>query len=457
MSQPPDAAAVRLPGARAFAHLGSASVAAAACGFAQNVVVVRAIGVEPYGLVGVLAATASVCTNVLDVRLADVVTRLYFRAADGRERRGVLAAGLAVQCAGAAVLVGLLAAALPLVLRAFPASPVGVPDVAWFCTAEAAAHVHHYLVYLIRMRERFGVLAGCQVVVPAVRACVIVAGVGAQPDLHGLLRAYAAAGIAGAAIAGALAAAVWRGPQASVDAVAAGLRAMVRARGTLVAFNALSWTNLLHRAADVLVVGLLAGERQAGVYKLARVVTDALYMAFDVANKVCQPALMRMLAAGRLDNFRAAARAIVRVATAGVVVAFALEAVALRPALALLVGADAAVAAPAIMALTPPLAFVGGVYLWAWPLLLHGGGVGRFVAASAVAVAVLQYGVGAAVFVLGGRHDVVWFALGFAATYPAVYLALWPTLRVLWRGLPLEATAAVPLRLALRTAGTPER
>ncbi len=434
--------------ARSFAWLGASTAAGGAIGFARSVVVVRALGVADYGVFGVLAATSAICANAVDLRLSDLTTRLYYEPLPVEERSawrgGLLVAAFCVQAALALLLFGLIVAALPLILRFFPGASVPLAALLLFAAGESAHYASKILLFTLRFSERFGALAAIQLVATAIRAAIVVAAVGIRPDLGGLAAGLALAGVGVAAFLGVTALSFWGrlGLTASGADVRRALRAILASWRSLVAFNALNYQNLLHRAADVLVVGLVGGERAAGLYKLARTATDALYVVYDVAGKVLQPALMRLLQEGRRRRFRAAALRVTALAGGGVAVLVVGEVLALDHMLRWVYGPAFAGAWASIVWLTLPLFFVAGVQVWAWPWILHRGGVTAFVGTAVAAVALGQYGLGLGGYLLDPAGRVAWFAAGYAAVYPLLYAGLWRRLSpALAEGLTAEARA----------------
>ena len=421
------------PPGRALAVVSASGLAAAAVGAAQSVLVVRSLGVEGFGAFGILVSVSAVCTNLLDPRLGDVTLRLFFRSPgeDAAERGGILVAGWLAQIAVAAVLFLAVCMALPLVLRLFPDRRLPAGLVVLFAAGEALTYAGQYLAFTIRLAERFAFLAWTQLAVAVVRTLAVAAAVLTTPTLAGLVAGTFVAGLATFALLLAASARLWigrLGMRVTRAEAAAALGTIGADWRSLLAFNAMNYQNLLHRAGDVLMVGVLADERGAGLYKLARTTTDALYLAYDAANKVYQPVLMRLLGTGARAAFRRLATTIVTVAAGVVGAGLVAEWLVLDPLVALVFGAPFVAAAPSIVLLTVPLFFVGGLYLWVWPLVLHAGEVRAYAVLSFVAVALCQYGVGPAAFWWTGGSSVAWLALGYLLSYVVLYAALIPRL-----------------------------
>lgn len=418
---------------RGLSLLSAANLAAAAAGFVQTMIVVRVLDVAGYGALAVMASLVAVAANVLDVRIADLASRLYYAASSAAARgpspREVVAGALFVQALVGAVVAAL--ASLLLIVFAHglaPAAP-GAAYLALFACAEGLLlPLANLLPLAQRLRERFAAMALAQVAGAALRAGVVLGALALRPDVTGAVLGLAGAAVGGLALQLGVAWHAWRdeGPLRTIRPAVA-CAAYWRERRALLSLNLVNYQNLLHRAADVLAVGFVAGEAAAGVYRFARTCTDALYVVLlEASSKVYQPLLLRLLAEGRADEFRRNAGLLVRVAAALVVLGLALESVTLDALVARVVGPSFLPAVPAIMLLTVPLFFVVGLGLWTWPLLMHVGRIDTFVACSFVAVLAGQYALPLAGIALVGGSAVTWFAAGYLLYYVLLYARVLP-------------------------------
>lgn len=447
---------------------------AAGLGFAQSVVVVRALGVAEYGLYGILGSVAAICANAVDLRLGDATMRRFFavsvpgRTAGGlaatSEPRGpdplaaLLAGAIAQSLLGAVLAVATVAAALALV-GLFSSARLSLTTLVAFALSEALAYGGRYVLFTIRFAREPRTLAACEVSAAALRALLVVATLLVWPSIEGLVAGLVLAGLAAAALNAAVFAQVWlvrRGLRTTVRSVRGELRSLFDRRRELAALNAINLQNLLHRGADVLVVGLLAGEREAGLYKLARSLSDALYVAYDAAAKTLQPLVLQLRAAEDGVRLRELVRRMLQVAGLGTCALLVLELLWLRDLVAWLFGAGFVAAVPAIVLLTVPAFFVFGLFLWAWPLVIHAGEVRRYAAVGFAAVLLGQYGLGVGGAMLGFGGGATWLAAGYLTSELLLWAAFGPRAASLLRvagGSPSDATVEEAGRLVLRAAG----
>lgn len=417
------------------------NAAAAAIGFAQSVVVVRALGVSDYGVYGVLASIAGIAANALDLRLGDAAMRRFYvsdgRADDAaRDPLALLLAGALAQAAlGAALGIAIVAATFA-VLPAFPEARIASVAVVAFAASEAFAYTGRFLLFSLRLAERPKALAVSEVLVVALRAAIVSAAVLLRPSLGGLIAGLALSGPACLLLAAGAFARLWivdSGLRTRWAAVRRELRLLRARRRELFALGTMNYQNLLHRGADVLALGLVAGEREAGLYKLARSVTDAVYVLYDAAAKVFQPLVLQLAAEGAAPRVRRFAGRAAALAAAGVALLLAVEALALEPLVRAFFGESFVAATGAIRLLTVPAFFVFGLHLWTWPLLVGAGEVRTYAATALVAVVAVQYGVGLAGLVFFPGAGATWFAFSFLAADVCLWAAFGPRAAALLR------------------------
>lgn len=415
----------------------ASNAVAAGIGFVQSVVVVRSLGFADYGVYGVLGSIAAICANAVDLRLGDATMRRFFevdlstcpRAPAGASAPlAVLLAGGIAQVALAALLAAaILLAALP-ILEAFPAARLPGLVLVAFAVSEALAYSGRYLLFTMRFARDPRMLAACEVSAALLRGLVVCAAVWLRPSLSGLISGLLLAGAATWTLNGVAFARVWLvrlGLRASAAEVLGELRVLRVRRRDLFALNSINYQNLLHRGADVLAVGLLGGEREAGLYRLARSLSDALYVFYDAAAKTLQPLLMQLLAAAEGARLHELAHRVLRLAALGTAVLLLVELAFLPELLRLLYGASSLPAAPAILLLSAAAFFVFGLNLWTWPLIVHAGAVRTFAATGFVAVLLGQYGIGLTGALLGSG-GATWFAAGYLASEALLWAAFGP-------------------------------
>jgi O-antigen/teichoic acid export membrane protein len=423
------------------------NVVAALFGLAQGLVVVRALGVADYGAYGMLAAIAAICANALDLRLGDATTRwFYARRGDGN--------GLAILLAGAlgqglvALVLGLatLAATFALLSR-LGADDLPASAVVAFTAGEVLTYAARFLIFSLRLSGRTGDLVRCEVSVAALRSAIVCAVVLLHPSLAGLAAGLALAGAATLVVAAVAFVHAWVVVgclRTSLAALRLEMKGLLDRRRELVSLNTTNYQNLLHRGADVLVLGLLAGEREAGLYKLARSLTDNLYVLYDAAAKTYQPRLVELFSARRVDELSTFAARTIRVTALAVAVLLAAEAMLLEPLLVALFGPAFAPARVPILLLSAATFFVFGFYLWAWPLIVAERRVAMYAVTALLAVVLGQYVLGIAGALAGIESLASWFAFTYLASYVLLWAAFGPTAAALLRDHDRIAPAVAP-------------
>jgi O-antigen/teichoic acid export membrane protein len=189
--------------------------------------------------------------------------------------------------------------------------------------------------------------------------------------------------------------------------------------------NFLGYAKLLHRSGDVLLVGFFTNDLLTGWYKLARTLTDALYLLYDSINKVYQPFFLQQLAANILGDYRLKAKKLLLFSGLFTIAMLVGEILLLPQFIAIVFGPKFLGAASTIIILTLPFFFVNGLFIWIWPVYLYTGKIKQYVVINLVAVITGQYGLSVLLYVLTGRHNVAWFAVGYVASYiiqcPGIY------------------------------------
>jgi O-antigen/teichoic acid export membrane protein len=406
---------------------------AAALGFVQSIVVVRALGVVDYGLYGILASAAAICSNLFDFRLGDATMRRFFaspaKGGEGSDPLAAILAGAIAQVALAILLAGAIAVACLAVLPAFPGLALGLSAILAFAASEAVASLVRYLLFTLRLARRPRELARWEVRAVAARAVAIVAAVVFRPSISGLVAGLLLGNLFGLTIAAAGFRRLWVREERLRTTPAAlrhELGALAARRRELFALNAINYQNLFHRGADVLSVGLLVGPSEAGLYKLARAATDALYVFYDAAAKTLQPVFMQALAAGAAERMASFARRAVVLSALAVALVIALELMLLPLVLRTVLGESFGAALPAIAWLTVPVFFAFGLQLWAWPLVVTKGEVRAYAASAFAAVMLGQYALGLGGFLLGLGGSASWFAFVYATSEALLWASFGP-------------------------------
>jgi O-antigen/teichoic acid export membrane protein len=216
--------------------------------------------------------------------------------------------------------------------------------------------------------------------------------------------------------------------------------------------NLLGYGKMLHRGFDVLLVGLFAGDRLTGIYRLARSLTDGVGFLSDALNQVYWPRLLGLLRRDDSRAFRFEARRLLLAAT-GVTVCLLLLEIWILPLLNThLLSAEFSGITPLMLVLTVPFLFTAGLHLWIWPIVVHREYLPQFTTYSGVAVAA-HYGIA-----LGGLvcfpATVLPAAVGYLAYYPLLYfLSCWKLMHISPELTPFPTRLGIPQRLGRHPRG----
>ena len=420
--------------------LAAVNVAVTGLLFVQGVISARLLGPSAYGVIAVIAAINATVSNFVDVRLYDLVGKLYYPSLEDNVleipsfRGGVILVYLAVTAliSIAAFAAGILANVLT--VQFFTSATVSP---AWIVASAGFLAIQNLLGALAYQQRFSGMfyLMGWGKLVSSVVAIVAFLAILLQvPTVDG----YYYGSIVGATLQVALAAIlsywIWVRYQGLKVLRSGILSAWAAYRGHLrfvFMGNLLGYNKMLHRGADVLVVGFFSDDRVTGLYKVARSFTDALYMLFDSLNQVYQPRFLELLAKGDTKEYRRLARRLLLGIAGLTLLVIGAEVLVLPLAIPLALTSKFAGAEGAIVVLTVPFLFVAGFYLWLWPVFVHSGKLGRYTSASFVAAAV-QYGLVALLFTLVGPSPTM-----AAAAYLGYYLVLIPvSLLLVWVARP---------------------
>lgn len=400
-----------------------ANLFSAAVGFVSGMLVARWVGAEGYGVVGIIAAVNTGVLCLWDVRLNDVMARLYFdkdipEGSDPvRFRTSIIQSSLL--CYGAMALVFLAAGIAANLLLARLFTTAGV-KVSWAVASAAAVSLTYLLNpvgYMLRLSGRFRLLGFQAMAGSLLSSGILVLCVWRRNDLDGYYTGILLSNAAGAVLALSVALTVWlrldRLPLFSALDLSA-LRHIRKSSRFLFFGNLLNYLKLGHRTADVLLVGYFCDDAMTGVYKLARSLTDKLYMVFDAMNQVYFPSFLRMLAERDLPGYRGLARRIALGTLALTAFFLAAEWVGLPYFTEYILGGKFPGVESVILVLTLPFFFVTGMYIWIWPLVLHHDLAGRYTLFNGLAV-LLQHGLGIWAFSEFARLEA--FAVGYLGHY----------------------------------------
>jgi len=428
MPSPPD----QLKSSAAF--LTVVNLVCAAIGAAQGLVVVRLLGPEGYGAVAVLVSLTAVATNLIDVRLPDLVSNLFYSADASDDARGAAYRGSALRLglslyAVSAPLITLASVALMLIGARQLSTTAFLTQ--WFWLAAAAQGISYFgsfFVFIQRFVTSATRMATLQVLSALLNAAAMIASVTMHRTIGGYVTGLFLSAVAIASVNVVL----------TIHSVRrAGIPLLERRRHSdavidravvfrfIAAGNVLGYVKLLHRSADVLLVAFFCSDRDTGIYKLARSITDALYAISEAIGRIYQPRLLTLLRDGDHAEYRRIARSMT--ATAAAITCVALGGVLIFvPRMAAILGwRDMPGLTLATAVMTVPFFFVAGLQAWIWPAFISLGRMGRCTLWGVVAVLMGQYTIGPLLVFSTGSANPAWFSVGYLSFYILSLLPLW--------------------------------
>lgn len=403
------------------------NIAGAGLGFVQGIINARLLGPEVYGIIAVVAGINAVTLNFVDIRLTDLAGKLYYEAnlPDGVDRRIYQASVLQICLLGngfISVFFATLSFSINLLTIGFFTD---TPVLTWWIVAQVTTlgltNWASTFYYLLRFSGRFFLMGSWKMVSQVGGTVIFLIPLFYWRDLNGYYLGKLASACFGISINCALATYIWKRHE-KFRLFGTGILTawrFYRQEGAFLFYgNLLGYTKLLHRAGDVLLVGYFTDDRNTGLYKLARSLTDNLYIIFDALNQVYLPYLLQLLARQAYQEYRRLARRLVTTIGLLTSVGLIFELLCL-PWFIRFVLTDRFIGIEgSIVVLTLPFFLVTGIHLWVWPVFVHSGQLGLYTALNYLAC-LAQYGLA-----------VLWFylfessAIGAAWGYLAYELLL---------------------------------
>lgn len=401
-----------------------------ALGLGASFYVVRTLGPEQYGIIGILQAFMGVIANFLDFRITDLVSKIYYQQQPDRDqsdcRISIIQSTIAVQALFSIIMFTLGLLLIKTLGNQFSNHLPDIKTIAFIGAAESLALLINPLLFIQRFSKRYYELGIVQVVAAIVRTSVIVGILHKQPTVSGyslaLLSSASLTLLLGLFSTGYLFARYCQLPLYRSYLI--NLNPFWQNFRLLLNFNLLGYSKLLHRGADLLMVGYWFGDRETGLYKFARSLTDIFYTIFDALNKYYQPTFFSWLAEARFDEYEITAKRLLVTSMVGVMILLLLEYIAIEPLLVMVVGNKYTEAAPLILWLTVPVFFVIGIQLWIWPIQIFRGNLFHFVVINFLAILSLQYVMPALIFYYKISLNVAWCAIGYVLVYVVIYIPL---------------------------------
>jgi len=369
-------------------YLALINVLSSALGFVQGTIIARGLGPDSYGVVAVIAATNTTVLNFLDVRLADLAGKLYYRPSQASitELKAYRASVLQVCLVGNGLIslclcmLGFLANLA--LIRTLTTAPVRIQWLLAQSLSLAFSNWASSFDYLQRFSGRFYLMGSWRLVARLFGVGLFLVVFLRGSDLDSYYCALLMSTGLSLAMAVCVSALIWLKYE-RLPLLRQGLKLAwpdYRRESRFLFFgNLLGYVKMLHRGSDVMVVSLFADDRVTGLYKLARSLTDVLYIFFDALNQVYYPRFMELLAQRAVAEYRRLASRLL-VAGGGFTLLLLLgETFLLSSVLRFLLANRFAGTEGAIMIMTVPFLFVMGIQIWLWPPFVHSGALGRYI------------------------------------------------------------------------------
>ena len=380
---------------KSAALLTGTNLVCAAIGVSQGLLVIRLLGPETYGAAAVVVALAAVAANLVDVRLIDLMSNLYYDERASCPDTGAAYRASALRLVlrfyvASAVLIALASAGLMFVGVRRLTGAEFLPSWLWAAAAaQGVSYLGSFFIFIQRFTAPPRRMAILQLVSALINAIAMIAFVAASRTIGGYVFGLLASATGIAFLNAVYMVTILRRDGVELfglhhpAAPAVDRRVIFR---FVAAGNLLGYVKLLHRSADVLLVAVFCGDRETGIYKLARSITDAFLAVSEAVGRVYQPRLLALLQERDRTEYGAVARSLTAMAAALTVAALG-GVLALMPYLAPVLGvADAQGLTLSVVIMTLTFFFIAGMQSWIWPAFVFSGRLGRCTLWGAIAV-----------------------------------------------------------------------
>jgi O-antigen/teichoic acid export membrane protein len=409
--------------------LFSGNAIASILGFAQAIVLGRALGVDGYGLLAFVIAFVTIVNGVVDIRMWETVTKFvgeyHARQDHGRARAMVKLAYLVDLVTGIVAFALVAALARPAAAR-FAHDPGSAPYLVLYAGTLLVATVNDTSLAILRVFDRFRWISSERVASAALRLALLWAAAALTGRLGPVLAAYVAVELARAIVLlvlGLRAAQneLWRpGP----DHIGTVKERFAEFRSFTLQGAATNILALITRQLDILILAAIHVPREVALYRMAKNFGQLVLRISDPVYHAIFPQLVRLAARpgawpGRIRTFVARTTLIV------LLLILPVGAIAIFGARFIL---ERAVGSDFVAAALPLQIVVGGAllhaaFLWARPLALAIGRPQIPTVAHAAGAATLVAGSVVLVPPLGALGSAITFALVGAVTVGILTIA----------------------------------
>jgi O-antigen/teichoic acid export membrane protein len=360
---------------------------------AQIVLITHALGLEDYGRLALAIGFVVLVGQLFDLRVG-VATTIFGAKhlhSDPRRAAGIFQLSYAVDAVTGLLGFLVVVAAAPFVGPALVGDG-GTTLIVLYALVLLAGTVDESSFTILRLLDRFRVIAGYTVAVEAARVGLVAGALA----VFGTLEAVALALVAHRVVAGVAAAVaatrVFSGAtgltltHSALDAVREDRPEVFR---TMLHTNVVSYARLAQTQLPTVVVGAVAGATQAGLYKVGMAAAVFVGRLADPAYVALLPRLSRMWTAGRRDDIRDLLKRLTALSIPVVVIVSGVLILFRDPVLDALGGSQASTDGGTVLILGALAHAVNAGLLWNIPTL-YAVGRANVVARLAVAAAAVQ-------------------------------------------------------------------
>ncbi|MBL8080159.1 MAG: hypothetical protein JNM55_19475 [Anaerolineales bacterium] len=369
-------------------YISSVNIIITGIGAVVGIINARLLGPEALGVIAVVLGIYSSITTFIDVRLIDVVGKLYYQMEEAQYRGNVLRVYL--------IFSGLLGGLMWLCnyfIVVFAAGYFTDTLIKPGWVAYSAFYFSlNYLVsafqYQQRFSERFYLIGTWRFLIYLGWVFIFLLILASSPNVEGYFSASFWGVVWNFIMTVFLSVFIWiKYEHFNIFSNDFGGVFRVYFQQVRLIFwgNLLGYTKMLHRGADILLVSYFADDRVTGLYKIARSLADSTFVFYDSMNQVYFPRFMQLLSANSFQEYR---KLILRSLSAAgflTLVIIVGEWVGLKYFVKYVLTSKFAGAELAILILSSTLFFIVGFYIWLWPILIHNGKLGYFTGFSIVA------------------------------------------------------------------------
>ena len=350
------------------------NIVCAALGLVQFAYALTILKPADFAVIGVLAAIGGVVTGLIDIKLGDLTSKVYFavRKEDRRQRAELLTASLALHISiGLVVTLCIIAAAAVMAGHLLSRPPEG-----WWISALAvrigAGYPAAVLTLFLRLMGDFYAAGRLRLAIQSTVFCISIGALFSQPNLDG----YFIGTMLGAAASLSIGL-VFTSRHASRALGWSILRlpppAAIRVYLASATFLASGWlmgvAKLLSRACDTLLVAALTDDTTTGLYRVARQAYDNLVGLTDAVHQFYTPTIVECATRQRWQEFSKHRGRLMIIGAAFAAGTIAMSWLVLRP-LAAYDYPHYSAALPAFEVLASSLLVTLGVHGWLWPFLV---------------------------------------------------------------------------------------